>query len=69
MGRYSYTGDDERVYPGYRDVGAGTTLVAEPGGSYEIAAPDEAPVPPPDGRWAAKPARKTSQGTPGGEAS
>lgn len=57
MARFSYTGSDERVYPAYRDVDAGKTLLASPGGSYEIAAADKASVPPPDGRWkaAAKP--------------
>jgi hypothetical protein len=34
--RFSYSGTHEQLYPQYRDVATGTTLVAQPGHAYDI---------------------------------
>lgn len=66
MSRHTYIGAVEgQVYSDYLDLEHHRTLVADPGGTYDIAAaprelpnedgelvPVELPVPPPDGRWA-----------------
>lgn len=65
MSRHTYTGTAEQVYSDYLDLAKGSTLVAEPGGTYDIAGaprelpnadgehvPIELPVPPSDGNWA-----------------
>jgi len=45
--RATYTGHQRRVYPSYRDTGTGTTLVADPGGVYDIEpAASRWPLPP-----------------------
>lgn len=54
----TFNGDATTTYAEYIDAGQARTLVAEPGGTYEIAPAAghvrELPMPP-DGRW--KPAR------------
>ena len=53
-GPYSFVGLNTLGYPDYRDLATGRMLVADPGGSYSIAAIDaQLAVPPPDGRWQA----------------
>ena len=53
-GTYSFVGLNTLGYPDYRDLATGRMLVADPGGSYGIAAIDsQLAVPPPDGRWQA----------------
>lgn len=37
MARYTYTGSEQQVYPQYLDAEKGTTLVADPGGTYDVA--------------------------------
>lgn len=37
MPRYVYNGAEPQTYPQYLDAGKGTTLVAEPGGTYDVA--------------------------------
>lgn len=66
MSRHTYTGTVEgQTYADYLDVETGSTLVAYPGQSYDIAQagghtvpgddgepiPLDRPVPPPDGNW------------------
>lgn len=68
MPRYTYTGDQTVLYSPYLDVtdpDKPVTLLAEPGGTYEIRQaegydvinehgqriPQELPVPPDDGNW------------------
>jgi hypothetical protein len=52
-----FEGPEETVYPSYIDLGAGHTLDAVPGDSYEIeqagpGAPSASPgALPPDGKW------------------
>jgi hypothetical protein len=62
MAKHQYDGDVTQPYPQYLDAEKGTTLVAEPGQVYDVAAAEgwDLPVPPGDGRWgkAAKPAAK-----------
>lgn len=51
--KWRYTGDAIATYPAYLDTGTGCTLVAEPGGTYEIAPAEggeQLPVPP-AGPW------------------
>jgi hypothetical protein len=50
---YRYLGYETRTYVQYLDQEAGTTLVADPGGSYDMlpAGSWDMPVPPPDGLW------------------
>jgi hypothetical protein len=48
---YEFTGQNTLGYPDFRDTATGKMLVAEPGGSYGIAAIDGGGVPPGDGRW------------------
>ena len=52
MAKFTYTGDEERVYPNI--VVAGAVLVAEPGTIYDLDAD------PADGRWSAVSSTKTS---------
>lgn len=66
MSRHTYTGTVEgQIYADYLDLAKGSTLVAEPGVTYDIVGaprelpnadgvhvPLELPVPPPDGNWA-----------------
>jgi hypothetical protein len=42
MPQYTFTGDQSQTYPQYLDVGGESvsTLVAEPGGTYDIAQAD-----------------------------
>ena len=50
--RFTFTGQSQVGYPGYRDQDTQKMLTADPGGTYAIAAIDLAgPVPPQDGRW------------------
>lgn len=37
MPRYVYNGAEPQTYPQYLDVGKGTTLVADTGGTYDVA--------------------------------
>lgn len=51
---YPYLGTQARTYPAYRDTANWQTLVAEPGGSYDMvpaAGSEDLPVPPQDGCW------------------
>jgi hypothetical protein len=51
---HAYGGTETRQYPAYRDASSGSTLVAEPGGSYDmepVAGAEDLPVPPRDGLW------------------
>jgi hypothetical protein len=50
-----YLGYETRVYPQYLDLTAGGTLIADPGGEYDLAAAGslDLPVPPADGLWEA----------------
>lgn len=51
---FPFLGTSTRVYTQYTDTGTGTTLVAEPGASYDMAPAQGAgdlTVPPPDGLW------------------
>jgi hypothetical protein len=56
-----FTGPETLVYPGYIDLGAQHTLVAVPGGTYQIIPAGQGdpvidannPVPPADGLWEA----------------
>lgn len=45
--KYAFQESCTLLYPGYRDAETGGTLVAEPGGVYDVL-----PGMPPDGRWA-----------------
>lgn len=58
--KYAYTGDAEQVYPQFIDTAKGSTLVAEPGKTYDIApAEGHAVKVPPDARWKPATAAKT----------
>jgi hypothetical protein len=46
--RYQFTGDAAQVYPQYLDVEKGTTLVAEPGQTYDIRQVEGLTVPGPN---------------------
>ena len=50
---YPFTGSDTRIYSQYRDLATDRTLVASPGGSYDMAPAGQygLPVPPGDGNW------------------
>lgn len=51
--KWRYTGDQVATYPEYRDAETDCTLVAEPGGTYEITPAEggeQLPVPP-NGPW------------------
>jgi hypothetical protein len=50
---FTFTGDSTLTYVQYMDVQADRTLIAAPGGSYEMtpAGNWNLPVPPADGRW------------------
>ena len=53
---YQFLGTSTRVYPQYRDTSTWVTLIAEPGGSYDMApamGAGNVDVPPSDGLWAA----------------
>jgi hypothetical protein len=54
-GEFIFTGTETLTYSQYLDVQAGHTLVAQPGGEYEIEPasgyPYPLPEPPGDGRW------------------
>lgn len=79
MSRHTYIGTVQgQVYPDYRDLETGSTLVAELGRTYDITGaprelpnadgelvPVELPVPPPDGRWTdPEPERKPKKSQP-----
>lgn len=52
MAAFQYTGYRTLIYFKYLDRGAGHTLVADPGGQYDIVATEsDLAVPPGDGRW------------------
>lgn len=48
MGRHTYTGGVEQIYADYRDAGTGQTLVASPGGTYDIQAAPRSALSEPD---------------------
>jgi chitodextrinase len=52
---FLFTGDTARTYPQYLDEATWTTLVAQPGVSYDMtpAGSRDLPVPPSDGLWQA----------------
>jgi hypothetical protein len=58
MAKFTYNGDQERIYPFTVDISTGRSLVAEPGQSYDLdAAPDD--------QWSASDASvKAPQSTP-----
>lgn len=45
MPKFTYTGSEPQTYPQYLDAGKNTTLVAEPGETYDIAQVDGLTVP------------------------
>lgn len=58
----AYIGGDQRCYPGYRDLGTGSTLNVTPGSAYtfmavgwSLAASQGTPAVPNDGRWTGPP--------------
>jgi hypothetical protein len=63
----TYLGHEVRTYPQYLDADTSCTLIAAPGGSYDIAPAGslDLPVPPADGLWEAS---APSGDPPGGEA-
>jgi hypothetical protein len=60
---YQYLGYETRTYVQYLVEPAGTTLIADPGGSYDMAPAGSwvLPVPPADGLW------ETAEDEPDGE--
>lgn len=45
MPRYTFGGAEPQTYPQYLDVDKGTTLVAEPGGTHDVAQVEGLTVP------------------------
>ncbi len=52
---FQYTGYQTMIYFKYLDLLTGHTLVANPGGEYEMQATESGPIPPGDGRWTSAP--------------